>query len=193
MAAELPQEIAVYDPGCAVEEIEEEVRRVSNAKDKSHMSRVKVYSNWKDTVDGASAVCILTPWDQFRGLHASSSKVKPFTRDNLHTALTGSIGEGALSEMDIITLEKIKASLDEVTSEDPLERMVPSPACSKGCRECTVSVTEQSSDDIVDWNVVSQMMKQPSWVFDGRNIIDAAHLREMGFNVHSIGKGLTNN
>ncbi|KAJ9131367.1 UDP-glucose 6-dehydrogenase [Pleurostoma richardsiae] len=188
MAAELPQEIAVYDPGCAVGEVEEEIRRV--LKDDSHMSRVVVHSGWRETVDGASAVCILTPWDQFRGLQAGTSKVKPLSRDNLHTTLSGSIGEGALSEMDIITLEKIRVSLDEVASEDPLERLLPQPICSEDCEDCAARFLEKNSEDAVDWNAVSQMMKQPSWVFDGRNIVDAAHLREMGFRVHSIGKGV---
>ena len=32
-------------------------------------------------------------------------------------------------------------------------------------------------------------MKKPAFVFDGRKILDAAKLRKIGFNVHSVGKG----
>ncbi|EFW98672.1 udp-glucose dehydrogenase [Grosmannia clavigera kw1407] len=196
MAAELPQEIAVYDPGCAVEEVEEEIQRVLGHK-YLHMARVKVRSSWLETVEGASAVCILTPWAQFRGqllnTVGSSSKDKPAhpTRDNLHEGPGISIsatGEGALSEMDIITLEAMNESLDEVASDDPLRRFLPQPVCLQGCKACATTSLENRVEELVDWNLVFKVMKQPSWVFDGRNIVNSALLQGMGFKVHSIGK-----
>lgn len=198
MAAELPQEIAVFDPGCAVEEVEEEIRRVLRNDADLHMPRVKVRSSWLATVEDASAVCILTPWDQFRGQPSGASdlpskdKSAHLSRDNLHVGLGASMsatGEGALSEMDIITLEIMKESLDEVASDDPLKRLLPQPVCISGCKACATNALENKAEEMVDWKIVSQVMKQPSWVFDGRNVVDSTQLREMGFKVHSIGKG----
>ncbi|KAI9816549.1 MAG: UDP-glucose 6-dehydrogenase 1 [Pycnora praestabilis] len=40
----------------------------------------------------------------------------------------------------------------------------------------------------LDWERVAKTMKKPMWVFDGRNIVDAAKLEEMGFRVEAIGK-----
>jgi UDPglucose 6-dehydrogenase len=31
-------------------------------------------------------------------------------------------------------------------------------------------------------------MQRPAFVFDGRNIVDAARLSQLGFEVHSIGR-----
>ncbi|GIW97740.1 MAG: UDP-glucose 6-dehydrogenase [Pirellulaceae bacterium] len=50
---------------------------------------------------------------------------------------------------------------------------------------------------LTEWDVFKQLdfrrvyhsMQQPSFVFDGRNILDHAALREIGFEVYAIGKG----
>ena len=65
LAAELPREIAIFDPGCAVEEVGSEIQ--SHIKDPAQMSRIRVHPGWREAVNGAAAVCILTPWDRFRG------------------------------------------------------------------------------------------------------------------------------
>ncbi|KAL9083826.1 MAG: hypothetical protein Q9159_005551 [Coniocarpon cinnabarinum] len=40
----------------------------------------------------------------------------------------------------------------------------------------------------VDWQQVFSLMTKPSFVFDGRNVLDHAALEQMGFNVECIGK-----
>ncbi|KAJ4290819.1 hypothetical protein N0V90_010014 [Kalmusia sp. IMI 367209] len=40
----------------------------------------------------------------------------------------------------------------------------------------------------VDWTRVAGVMRRPMFVFDGRNIVDAALLEELGFRVECIGK-----
>ncbi|KAF2096223.1 nucleotide sugar dehydrogenase [Rhizodiscina lignyota] len=40
----------------------------------------------------------------------------------------------------------------------------------------------------MDWQRVAESMDRPSFVFDGRNIVDAGKLEEMGFRVECIGK-----
>ena len=60
LAAEMPAEISIFDPGCSVAGIEEEIRKIGVSN--FQMQRIKVREHWKETVDRASAVCILTQW-----------------------------------------------------------------------------------------------------------------------------------
>jgi UDPglucose 6-dehydrogenase len=42
----------------------------------------------------------------------------------------------------------------------------------------------------LDWASVYARMAKPAFVFDGRNVLDHAKLREMGFIVYSLGRPL---
>ncbi|KAJ4422121.1 hypothetical protein N0V82_003204 [Gnomoniopsis sp. IMI 355080] len=188
LAAELPREIAVFDPGCAPDEVEEEIRRV--VKDETMMSRVKIKTGWREAVDDASAVCILTQWDQFRGMRGTHSKKhNTLNRNNdLSDVFSGS--NTGLREMDIIQLENAMASMASHNPEDPLQRLRPQKLCEPGCKDCQRHSKLANNKDVVDWETVASMMQKHKWVFDGRNVVDSLYLKSLGFKVHSIGKGL---
>jgi len=40
----------------------------------------------------------------------------------------------------------------------------------------------------LDYERIYKSMAKPAFIFDGRNIMDAAALRKIGFEVHCIGK-----
>jgi UDPglucose 6-dehydrogenase len=44
------------------------------------------------------------------------------------------------------------------------------------------------SRSLLDWSVIASNMSSPKWVFDGRNVLDAASMEELGFHVENIGK-----
>lgn len=187
LALEQPKEIAVFDPGCAPDEVEEEIRRL--VRDEAMMSRIKVVSGWKHAVEGASAVCILTQWQQFRGTAAVAlNKLTVSSPGKLSNLAWDS--ERDLSEMDIIELEDLALETTAAASEDPLQRLVPRASCEAGCRECQRNSTLSGDKDVVDWEMVATLMEKHSWVFDGRNVVDSIYLKSLGFKVHSIGKGL---
>ena len=50
-------------------------------------------------------------------------------------------------------------------------------------------LTEWDEFKAYEWQKVFDAMLKPAFVFDGRNILDRAKLTEIGFNLHSIGKG----
>jgi UDPglucose 6-dehydrogenase len=53
--------------------------------------------------------------------------------------------------------------------------------------EALFVVTEWNEFREPDFQKMKQLMAQPV-IFDGRNIYDPAHVREMGFTYHSIGR-----
>jgi UDPglucose 6-dehydrogenase len=54
--------------------------------------------------------------------------------------------------------------------------------------DAVVICTEWDEFRQIDWKLVFDRMHKPAFVFDGRLILDAAALREIGFRVHTIGK-----
>lgn len=60
-------------------------------------------------------------------------------------------------------------------------------ACIK--TEAIVAATEWKEFRDIDWQAVYDSMDKPAFVFDGRMLLDAKKLREIGFNVTVIGRG----
>ncbi|KAH8788287.1 hypothetical protein F5883DRAFT_597851 [Diaporthe sp. PMI_573] len=187
LALEQPREIAVFDPGCAPDEVEDEIRRL--VRDEAMMSRIKITNGWKSAVEGASAVCILTQWQQFRGTVAVAPNMLAVSSPKKLFDLV-SRGGKEFNEVDIIGLESLAMTTAGKNAEDPLQRLVPQGSCEAGCKECQRNSKLSGDKDVVDWEVVATLMEKHSWVFDGRNVVDSHYLKSLGFKVHSIGKGL---
>ena len=51
-------------------------------------------------------------------------------------------------------------------------------------------LTEWTQFSLLDWPRIYAGMSKPAFLFDGRNILDAAAMRALGFQVYSIGKPL---
>lgn len=55
--------------------------------------------------------------------------------------------------------------------------------------EAIVVATEWKEFRDIDWQVVYDSMNKPAFVFDGRMLLDAQKLRDIGFKVTVIGRG----
>ena len=55
--------------------------------------------------------------------------------------------------------------------------------------EAIVIATEWKEFRDIDWQAVYDSMNKPAFVFDGRMLLDAQKLKEIGFNVTVIGRG----
>jgi len=53
-----------------------------------------------------------------------------------------------------------------------------------------VICTEWQQYSKLDWQRIYNNMEKPAFIFDGRNILDADALRQIGFEVISVGKGI---
>ena len=60
-------------------------------------------------------------------------------------------------------------------------------ACAKDSH-CLAIMTEWDEFKTLDYERLYDTMMKPAFIFDGRNILDHAKLRKIGFEVHAIGK-----
>jgi len=192
LAAEMPAEISVFDPGCSVAGIEEEIRKIGVSN--FQMQRIKVREHWKETVDGASAVCILTQWNHFRYPSAATAKSKAKAAAQFkRLRVSENVGwffKNKLSEMDILELEKFVTRDRDEAGEDPLNRFIPETECPSDCADCRAKRVGMKEGETVDWEEVATLMREPKWVFDGRNVVDGPQLEKLGYRVRGVGKGL---
>ncbi|WP_397445413.1 UDP-glucose 6-dehydrogenase [Polaribacter sp. R77954] len=87
-----------------------------------------------------------------------------------------------LWELKGLTAEKIKQKQSQVfVYEDPKQAMNKSHAIAV--------LTEWDEFKTYDWKEIYQHMFKPAFVFDGRNILDAAAMKSIGFQFKGIGKG----
>lgn len=79
-----------------------------------------------------------------------------------------------LDERDELDVDKSVEIFDE-----PYE-------CVKGCH-CIVICTEWAEFALYDYTKIYSSMEKPAHIFDGRRILDADKLRNIGFNIETIG------
>ncbi|KAF8553485.1 nucleotide sugar dehydrogenase [Imleria badia] len=91
--------------------------------------------------------------------------------------------------------QQIWIDLSEACPTIPLttlqQRVKISSSALEACKEAeaVVIATEWSEFRNIDWNEVYRNMKKPAFVFDGRILLDADKLRNIGFKVTVIGRG----
>ncbi|EME79439.1 uncharacterized protein MYCFIDRAFT_216448 [Pseudocercospora fijiensis CIRAD86] len=161
-------QINVYDPKVSEESVYaalEGQRSSNHATSESIGGRVKVCSDAVTACANASAVVILTEWDEFR-------------TDGLpSTVPRESLGLAGVDDEDIAT-----GSISPVSSKDSgVDIMMQG--------EGTESQRALSGmADRVDWLSIAKVVRRPGLVFDGRNVVDPVRLARLGFRVECIGK-----
>jgi UDPglucose 6-dehydrogenase len=189
---ERPKEIAIFDPGCTPAEIR---RKITSLKSDSGLPSLKpegpveAYANAYDACKASSAILILTPWKQFA---YPPQPRKEVTEKSIFDPALGLKAQSIsdLSEMAIIELED---QLRQLTgSYDPLLRLKREPICPLGCQVCADSCNPQRAKHVenIEWKLVAAGMREPKWIFDGRNIVDCKEMAKLGFRVESLGKGI---
>ena len=79
-----------------------------------------------------------------------------------------------------------------LTEEQIREQLVfhPNPYDALKAAHATLVLTEWDEFRDYDWHRIHNDMHKPAFLFDGRNILDGDRMREIGFQVYQIGKGL---
>lgn len=225
LLADNPAEIAIFDPRCNPEDVKDEIKRLFATTGLKLLkpdgpiegtppvpcrvlcinARI-VYKDSYEACHDASAVLILTEWDQFR-YPPLKEKESAFHKDESHPAAAAAVTKPTLgrtpSELDILnmmtTSRHTKPSSPSPTSNstelapplstDPLNRYLPEPECPAGCRDCERGqVEEVIANENIEWERISYGMRKPKWVFDGRGLVDVVGMEKLGFRVEGIGK-----
>ncbi|KAK1756363.1 putative UDP-glucose 6-dehydrogenase [Echria macrotheca] len=187
---EMPREIAVFDPGCAADDIRDEVQK--SGLGQTQLDRIKVVASWREAVREATAVCVLTQWKQFRGRQAAqparlSRALRSKSRHGFSLRFDPRLD--GLTEMQVRELEEHIGREIPGSEEDPLGRLQPLDVPNEDSDQAKGSSGHVAAEDVVDWVEAAAMMQEPRWVFDGRNVVNLTELQGLGFRVRGVGKG----
>ena len=86
---------------------------------------------------------------------------------------------------DPYALDNARTDLDDVSGQVIFE---PDPYVAAREAHAIAVLTEWHQFAELDYQAIYKAMVQPSFIFDGRNILDHKKLYEMGFNVYAVGK-----
>lgn len=192
-------EVTIYDPKVEESAIWESLSYGNDKFDKIK-KRITVCKTAYDACEDADAVVIATEWDEF-----SNKSVKPptTTTQSNPTTMGHSIAKRSSSSSQdsepnsSTTGISSKSSLADLSSRtsvaDEDETAVKGTAPLVSIREHVATIEQSQPDGRLDWSHVARVMRKPMYVFDGRNIVDAAKLGRLGFRVEGIGKAGTGN
>jgi len=180
-------DIAIYDPEVKEDQIWRDLC-AGGSHDEQQLvrQRVSVTRSAISACEGASAVVIVTEWDEFKLAEekpATASAVpKPRQQTPQMPAEGGksSPGPATVAEGKLLdTTPPLESPLLKIAIKNPTERV-------SGLR---AERHESESRPRLDWARVATVMQRPMFVFDGRNIVDGARLERLGFRVEGIGMG----
>ena len=123
-----------------------------------------------DACVGAHAVVLVTEWDEFKtdalsvqSPHAGTNATEPHHKPSVEMEWQASDSIKILDERN-----STRVSRDDSSG-----------------KENSVESFEQGKR--VDWRKIAGVMSRPAFVFDGRNVVEAAKLERLGFRVECIG------
>lgn len=157
-------QVAIYDPQVSEEQIFRDLQKdYPNAR-----QQVTVYRDALAACTDASAVVILTEWDEFKTDQIASPGMQ--VDDNC------SAGHSIASSDSGVEMQ------DFLSPSDPVKR-----ADSVFQKE----IPESKAPKRVNWHHIASSMRRPRLLFDGRNVVAPEKLACLGFRVECIGKAST--
>jgi UDPglucose 6-dehydrogenase len=117
-----------------------------------------------------------------------------FKKDTGDTRETPAIdvGKGLIEDGAELAIYDPKVSDEQIAMD--MEGMNDNITCYKTAKEAlqdahaVTIMTEWDEFKTYDWQEIYGVMQKPAFVFDGRNILDHDHLKEIGFIVYALGK-----
>ncbi|KAF2162550.1 hypothetical protein M409DRAFT_69118 [Zasmidium cellare ATCC 36951] len=165
--------IAIYDPQVSEQQIRQDLTYEHPAE--VVKKQVEVFGDAISACADASAVVILTEWDEFKtdqtpDINSMDSAVRKQLVERTRRSHSASSSEGDADFRDSGFVTPAPSSSDS----NPISAVV--------------SEESRPADKRVDWVRIASSMKRPRLVFDGRNVVDAPKLASLGFTVEDIGK-----
>ena len=193
---ESPRSIAIFDPLCSASDIQSELKILENGFSVMKPDGpVEILSDPYAASADCNAVLVLTDWDMFKALRPPlSSKPAVDEAQSFEAVAPASLLQISQHSADIPALPSppMTPKLSNLPS-DFANRLAPEPICIAGCTECKDARRSDAVDrkDLatpLDWSRISQLVKEPKWVFDGRGIMDSITMVALGFRLETLGK-----
>ncbi|KAK5105761.1 hypothetical protein LTR62_002181 [Meristemomyces frigidus] len=171
--------VAVYDPEVRPDQIISDLTPHHNTD--TLAKRVSIYKNPYSACEGASAVVILTEWDEFKTDGLPSPVANGLDKEVLEVRLVSiprrtSEGSRGSSESSWV---KHDCSSNERSAENLAESPISEPE----------TIPPRLGKKGIDWPRIASCMRRPRLLFDGRNVVEPAKLMALGIQVHCIGIG----
>lgn len=154
-------DVSIYDPEVKDEQIMQDLT-VNSDHPRLVEERVTICRSAQQACVGAHAVVIVTEWDEFKTDGFVSYTTPPDTPPHSNSP----------------------APLDSDGEVQSQRRHNKKRSVQLGTRPRTSS----KSGARVNWSQIAKAMNKPAFVFDGRNVVEAAKLEKLGFRVECIGK-----
>ncbi len=193
-------EVTIYDPKVEESAIWESLS-YGNDKFDRIKKRTTICKTAYEACEDADAVVIATEWDEFSNKNVKPPASNPTTTTTTTTTSHGTAKRASSSSQDSEPTSSTngissKSSLADLSSRtsvaDEDETAVKGgTAPLVSIREHVATIEQTQSDGRLDWSHVARVMRKPMYVFDGRNVVDAAKLGRLGFRVEGIGKAGT--
>lgn len=156
--------VTIYDPQVKEDQVWQDLKYASD-RPQDVDDCVTVCNNAYDAAVGASAIVIVTEWDEFRVTEVNTEESQtPSLAINGESQAIGGVQE-------VVSGQNQGHQPSTPSGHSPKEASEFRPR--------------------VDWYQIAKVMAKPMFVFDGRNIVDAAKLEKMGFRVECIGNART--
>ncbi|QIW99473.1 hypothetical protein AMS68_004991 [Peltaster fructicola] len=195
-----PKNITIFDPLCSATDIKRELRALEIERPAiGPEGPVEIVSDPYKACENANAVLVLTDWDMFkvvkRQIAHSKAPDTPMEESICPTTPTDILHIQRKMETTSLASKPLtppESPRPSVLNSDDASRLVAEPECAVGCEECASDKTSSSAEKDVstplDWSMVSKLVKEPRWIFDGRNILDVQSMVEMGFRLETLGR-----
>lgn len=197
-------EIAIVDPRYPPTKLEKEIFEIldsSTWKKRRSKSSVFACEDPYEACHHADAVLILTDWDHFccppttpKPLFVNQEGSHPINGFESSSALSKTCDEPSENGISLSKLstyqEKRLREHEKQLLKNPKALLKPEPLYLVDCNkfDSEESSLWSESGDQVDWSRIATMMKDPRWVFDGRDMVDVAEMTRLAFRVEAIGK-----
>lgn len=182
LVREGPAEIAIYDPCCHPDSIRHEIQRLLGPASGPLFlpdGPIQTYTQAYEACSNASAILILTDWDEFRNVAAARSPASLLSRST-GPSIDDDDHHHHRPSSPVVTVGGLAAA----------DRCGPEPRCALDCPDCRRPGGGGSvwTGERLDWARISYGMRTPKWVFDGRGVLHVAGMEKLGVRVEGIGK-----
>lgn len=199
LLAEFPRSISIFDPLCTENDIRSELRGLEDGSCAAPRKAViEVLPDPYAACAESSAILVLTDWDMFQN-SASNPLTESSHEQHAFDRVTPAVFLKLQSEVKSV---QTPASIPPTPPDTPCikslssnssEQLEPEPDCPANCPECesaaaVVSKKVTTDHTLLDWSLISRSMREPKWVFDGRGILDAAIMANLGFRLETLGR-----